>query len=140
LSLNGSGSSTPSSSNLDASIDLAPFLQYSATRGNESLLDWIRQLTATLRIVPQYQDWDAALTAGSGDAIDKTLRMLCKLGDSVLVDAFTFPSTLESMHAIGARPVGVAMDSEGMRSDDLAALLDSWDEARQGPKPRSMCE
>jgi DNA-binding transcriptional MocR family regulator len=118
---------------------LARYLQYGPTRGEPALLDWLRRLTERLH-TPQYADWDIVVSSGSGDSIEKSLRMLCQPGDKVLVDAFTFPSTLECMQALDIVPVSVGMDEEGMSTEDLVSMLDSWDEATQGGRPRCMCE
>ena len=36
----------------------------------------------------------------------------------------------------GINVVGIAMDGEGMRPDSLDERLSSWNEKRDGPKPR----
>jgi aromatic amino acid aminotransferase I / 2-aminoadipate transaminase len=120
-------------------FSLSPFLQYGPTRGDPALVDWLHHLTEKLH-TPQYADWDITITSGSGDAIEKTLRMLCQPGDNVLVDAFTFPSTLECMQAQDVSPVPVGMDEQGMDVANLVSVLDAWDEGRQGRRPRCMCE
>jgi len=60
---------------------------------------------------------------GSLDAVDRVLTSLLRLGDHVLVENPTFPPFLDLLELIGAVPVPVAIDGEGMRPDALRAVL-----------------
>lgn len=60
---------------------------------------------------------------GSLDAVDRVLTSLLRLGDHVLVENPTFPPFLDLLELIGAVPVPVPIDGEGMRPDALRAVL-----------------
>jgi DNA-binding transcriptional MocR family regulator len=60
---------------------------------------------------------------GSLDAADRVLTSLLRLGDRVLVENPTFPPFLDLLELIGAQPVAVGIDAEGMRPDELRAVL-----------------
>ncbi|GAA5153070.1 aminotransferase class I/II-fold pyridoxal phosphate-dependent enzyme [Pseudonocardia eucalypti] len=65
---------------------------------------------------------------GSLDAVDRVLTSLLRLGDRVLVENPTFPPFLDLLELIGAQPVAVGIDADGMLPDELAAALASGDE------------
>jgi DNA-binding transcriptional MocR family regulator len=60
---------------------------------------------------------------GSLDAADRVLTGLLRLGDRVLVENPTFPPFLDLLELIGAQPVAVGIDEEGMRPDELQLAL-----------------
>jgi len=60
---------------------------------------------------------------GSLDAVDRVLTSLVRLGDRVLVENPTFPPFLDLLELIGAQPVPVPIDADGMRPDALRAAL-----------------
>ncbi|WP_084216589.1 aminotransferase class I/II-fold pyridoxal phosphate-dependent enzyme [Pseudonocardia spinosispora] len=62
---------------------------------------------------------------GSLDAVDRVLTSVLRLGDRVLVENPTFPPFLDMLELIGAQPVAVGIDSEGMRPDALRDALAS---------------
>jgi 2-aminoadipate transaminase len=63
------------------------------------------------------------LTTGSQQAITIVCQALVKRGDPVLVEEFLYPGTLNALRHVGARVVGIPMDSEGMHMDALEAAL-----------------
>lgn len=74
---------------------------------------------------------------GSLDAADRVLTGLLRLGDRVLVENPTFPPFLDLLEVIGAQPVPVAIDGEGMRPDALRAALGRGDAAAVLLQPRA---
>jgi DNA-binding transcriptional MocR family regulator len=60
---------------------------------------------------------------GSLDAVDRVLTSLVRLGDRVVVENPTFPPFLDLLELLGAQPVPVPVDAEGMRADALRAAL-----------------
>jgi DNA-binding transcriptional MocR family regulator len=60
---------------------------------------------------------------GSLDAVDRVLTSMVRLGDRVLVENPTFPPFLDLLELIGAEPVAVEVDAEGMRPDLLREVL-----------------
>src|SRR3954454_4799094 len=63
------------------------------------------------------------VTAGAQHAFTLLLRVLCGPGDRVLVDHPTYPHALDAVRAVGARPVPVALLTDGWDVDMLAATL-----------------
>jgi DNA-binding transcriptional MocR family regulator len=61
---------------------------------------------------------------GSLDAVDRVLTSVLRLGDRVLVENPTFPPFLDLLELLGAQPVPVGIDEEGMCPDALRLALD----------------
>lgn len=57
---------------------------------------------------------------GAQDALDRVVRSLVGLGDTVLVEDPTFPPLLDMLDLAGARVVGIPLDRDGPRPDVLA--------------------
>jgi aromatic amino acid aminotransferase I len=57
---------------------------------------------------------------------------LCNPGEGVLVGEWTYPSAMAAMYPVAVTPVPVALDSEGIRSDDLNKVLSEWDHVGRG--------
>lgn len=74
---------------------------------------------------------------GSLDAADRVLTGLLRLGDRVLLENPTFPPFLDLLEVIGAQPVPVDIDGEGMRPDALRAALEQGDAAVVVLQPRA---
>jgi DNA-binding transcriptional MocR family regulator len=66
---------------------------------------------------------EVLVTSGSQQALDLVARTLLSPGDSVVVEEPTYVGMLQTLRAVGARPVAVPIDGEGMRVDRLEALL-----------------
>ena len=66
---------------------------------------------------------NVVVTTGAEQAIDLLVRMLVARNDTVFVEEPTYAMALRLLRARGARLVGVPMDEEGMRTDELETLL-----------------
>ncbi|MFB9902673.1 aminotransferase class I/II-fold pyridoxal phosphate-dependent enzyme [Allokutzneria oryzae] len=66
---------------------------------------------------------ELTIVNGSLDGIDRMLSQLVALGDRVVVENPTFPPFLDLLDAVGATPLPVPMDAEGLRPDALRAAL-----------------
>lgn len=62
------------------------------------------------------------LTRGSQMAIHVTARILAGAGDSVVMEALSYPPARESFRAAGAEVVGVGLDQHGLRVDELERI------------------
>lgn len=62
------------------------------------------------------------------------LLTLANPGEMFIVEDWTYPSAMAVAQPYGISPVGVPMDGQGMRSDELRKLLAGWDEAARGAK------
>ncbi|MDQ1710509.1 MAG: hypothetical protein QOG49_1894, partial [Frankiaceae bacterium] len=77
------------------------------------------QLRASWPFAPE------ALTVvdGAMDAIDRIAAVTVRLGDRVLVEEHTFPPLLDLLDQIGAEPIGLAQDENGIVVASLEAAL-----------------
>ena len=66
---------------------------------------------------------DILITSGSMQAIDLVNDLLLEAGDTVIVEAATYGGALSQLRRRGVATVGVALDDQGMRTDDLDAAL-----------------
>jgi DNA-binding transcriptional MocR family regulator len=95
-----------------------------------------RHLTTSYADAPVLPELEAALRErwpfapeamtvvdGAMDAIDRIAQAVVRLGDRVVVEHPTFPPVLDLLELLGAEVIGVAVDEEGPRVDDLAAAL-----------------
>jgi 2-aminoadipate transaminase len=77
---------------------------------------------------------DILVTSGSLQALDLVNAVFLAPGDTVVVEAACYGGTLSRFQRLGVRAVGVPVDGDGMRTDALAATLDTL--AGQGARPK----
>ena len=100
-------------------------LQYGATEGWPELRNQISLfLKAFIGISAKPEE--ILPTTGSTQAIDLLLKATINEGDVILVEDPSFLGTLQAMHLYGAKLIGVPMDSEGMRMDELERLIKEY--------------
>ncbi|MDH4278903.1 MAG: aminotransferase class I/II-fold pyridoxal phosphate-dependent enzyme [Acidimicrobiia bacterium] len=61
---------------------------------------------------------------GANDGLDRVIASVVRLGDVVVVEDPTYPMLLDQLELAGAEIVGVALDDEGPRLDELAQAID----------------
>ncbi|KAK9330239.1 pyridoxal phosphate-dependent transferase [Lipomyces starkeyi] len=113
--------------------DLSGALQYEQGTGAKQLLKFLKKHTEIVHN-PQYRDWDCILSGGNTHAMETVFRMLINPGDYIILEEFAFPETAEALKPLRAKMIGMEMDEEGMRSDSLRQLLETWDETARGDK------
>lgn len=64
------------------------------------------------------------VTNGSQQALELALRTFVDPGDPVVVEDPTYTGAISVLSALGARPVGIPVDDEGIRPDLLALALE----------------
>jgi 2-aminoadipate transaminase len=101
-------------------------LQYSTTEGCYSLREMIARHTARYGIVVQPEN--ILITSGSQQALDLLGKVFVNSGDRIAVERPTYLGALQAWNAYQAQFVGIGMDDEGMRTDELESVL------RSGPK------
>ncbi|KAK9413677.1 hypothetical protein SUNI508_11758 [Seiridium unicorne] len=113
--------------------DLDIAMNYGFSAGSPQTL---RYITEHVEMVhnPPYEDWESCLTCGTTSALEIALRVFCNLGDTVLVENYTYTGTISSIHAQGLNALGVEMDQYGLSPTDLNEKLENWDLSK-GPKP-----
>ena len=83
-----------------------------------TLAGYLRQLG--LAVTPE----EILVTSGTQQAIGLVCNALLRAGETVVVEAPTWPGVLDALEARGLRVVGVPLDAEGMCADALAAALE----------------
>ncbi len=62
---------------------------------------------------------------GAQDALDRVIKELINLGDTVIVEDPTFPPMLDMLELAGARIVGVPLDDEGPDLESIRAAMNA---------------
>ncbi len=101
-------------------------LQYSTTEGYRPLREMIARHTARYGIVVEPDN--ILITSGSQQALDLIGKVFINPGDHLLVEKPTYVGALQAWNAYQAEYVTVALDDDGMQTDELEAVL------RVGPK------
>jgi 2-aminoadipate transaminase len=115
-----------------AAESTARALQYGPTEGMAAVKDCIVEVMATedMRVDPD----DVLVTTGGQQVIDLMCKTFIDPGDVVVAEAPTYPGAVPSFMAYQADVVQVAMDADGMRVDELEALLDRLEADGRRPK------
>jgi 2-aminoadipate transaminase len=101
-------------------------LQYSMTEGCTRLREMIARHTARYGIVVGREN--ILITSGSQQALDLLGKVFLNSGDRIAVERPTYLGALQAWNAYQAQFLGIGMDDEGMRTDELETVL------RSGPK------
>lgn len=112
-------------------IPLSRALQYGHTNGQPELVSFLKKHTEIVHPI-QYEDWDIIVNTGNTQGWDNVLRNFTDPGDSILVEEYTFSSSLEAARAQGIVTYPVSMDSFGLIPEALEKLLANW----EGKKPK----
>lgn len=96
-------------------------LQYSITEGYAPLRSWLMNELSEKGL---RKDGDlVVITAGAQQAIETTAKILCNEGDVVICENPSFIGSLNAFRSYGVKLVGVEMDDEGMKPEELEAAL-----------------
>jgi 2-aminoadipate transaminase len=107
-------------------------LQYGPTEGIELVKSCIAEVMAAEGMAI---DTDEVLvTTGGQQAIDLVCKTLLDPGDVVVAEAPTYPGAIPTFCSYQADVVQVAIDREGMRTEELAATLDRLESEGRRPK------
>jgi 2-aminoadipate transaminase len=104
----------------------AESLQYSTTEGCPRLREMIARHTSRYGIIVQPEN--ILITSGSQQALDLLGKVFVNSGDRIAVERPTYLGALQAWNAYQAQFLGIAMDEDGMRIDELESVL------RSGPK------
>jgi 2-aminoadipate transaminase len=115
-----------------AADSCARALQYGPTEGSQvvkhCIVDVMRAEGMTVDLD------DILVTTGGQQVIDLVCKTLLNPGDVVVAEAPTYPGAVPTFSAYQADVVQVALDRDGMRTDELAATLDRLERAGRRPK------
>eukprot|EP01064_Diplonema_japonicum_P003754 TRINITY_DN12444_c1_g4_i1.p1 TRINITY_DN12444_c1_g4~~TRINITY_DN12444_c1_g4_i1.p1 ORF type:complete len:437 (+),score=99.05 TRINITY_DN12444_c1_g4_i1:46-1311(+) len=108
-------------------------LQYSASQGMPKLLSQLHHLQQRTHNPPH--EVELIVGTGSQSLLAQTFDMLLNPGDSLLVEAPTYPGSLAALQPIAPSFVPVQTDAEGIIPQSLRSILNGWDSSK-GQKPR----
>jgi 2-aminoadipate transaminase len=110
----------------------AQALQYGPTEGFAETRECIREVMRVEGMDPDPDD--IIVTTGGQQAIDLVAKTLVDPGDVVIAEAPTYPGAVPVFCSYQAETLQVEVDDEGMRVDELEALLDRL--AGEGRRPK----
>jgi 2-aminoadipate transaminase len=115
-----------------AQESVAEALQYGPTEGFEETVDCILQVMGAEGMLPDPQD--VIVTTGGQQAIDLVCKTLVDPGDVVICEAPTYPGAVPVFCSYQADVVQVECDEDGMRIEELEAVLAQLDAEGRRPK------
>jgi 2-aminoadipate transaminase len=110
----------------------AEALQYGPTEGFERTKECIREVMWAEGMEPDPED--VIVTTGGQQAIDLVAKTLVDPGDPVICEAPTYPGAVPVFSSYQADTFQITMDDDGMRIDELEALVDRL--AAEGRQPK----
>ncbi|HSJ17589.1 MAG TPA: PLP-dependent aminotransferase family protein [Solirubrobacterales bacterium] len=110
----------------------AQALQYGPTEGFERTKECLREVMAAEGMEPDPED--IIVTTGGQQAIDLVCKTLLDPGDPVICEGPTYPGAVPVFCSYEADTHHVEMDEEGMRIDELEAVLDRLEGDGRRPK------
>jgi 2-aminoadipate transaminase len=110
----------------------AEALQYGPTEGFEAMKETIAGVMGAEGMTPDPED--IIVTTGGQQAIDQIAKTLIDPGDPVICEAPTYPGAVPVFCSYQADAHQVDMDDDGMRVEELEALLDRLQ--REGRRPK----
>lgn len=132
------GNPAPESFPVDAIADIAAdilrndantALQYSVTEGYPVLRELVRD-----RLKNRFHiDVDAnttVITSGGQQAIELSCKVLCNEGDEVICENPSFIGALNAFRSLGARPIGVELENDGINLKRLEETLEQHPKAK----------
>src|SRR5436190_8050197 len=110
----------------------AEALQYGPTEGFAEMKVAIRGVMAAEGMAPDAED--VIVTTGGQQAIDLITKTLVDPGDPVICEAPTYPGAVPVFSSYQAEVHQIEIDGDGMKMDELEALLDRLDAEGRRPK------
>jgi 2-aminoadipate transaminase len=110
----------------------AEALQYGPTEGFAETVDCILQVMGAEGMLPDPDD--VIVTTGGQQAIDLICKTLIDPGDVVVCEAPTYPGAVPVFCSYQAEVVQIECDDEGMRVEELEAVLSQLDDEGRRPK------
>src|SRR3954454_20185322 len=110
----------------------AEALQYGPTEGFAEMKVAIRGVMAAEGMAPDAED--VIVTTGGQQAIDLITKTLVDPGDPVICEAPTYPGAVPVFSSYQAEVHQIEIDADGMKMDELEALLDRLEAEGRRPK------
>jgi 2-aminoadipate transaminase len=109
-------------------------LQYALRSGLPELREWIAGYMKHDGVANPQSD-DVLVVNGAKHGLELTCRLLVDEGDSIVVTAPTYFTSIPIFKSFGINFIEIAQDSEGLNVDELTAVLDRRErEGRARPK------
>jgi len=120
---------------------LEDILQYSGTRGINTLLPHLFDLQSSEHGRVQPKPFEICVTTGSQDALSKAFDLFTGAGADeppMLVEEPTYSGSLAYLQPTGTRLVGVKCDGQGLIPESLDSILRNWetDQPKNHPRPK----
>jgi 2-aminoadipate transaminase len=115
-----------------AQTSTAEALQYGPTEGFAETVDCILEVMGAEGMLPDPDD--VIVTTGGQQAIDLICKTLVDPGDVVICEAPTYPGAVPVFCSYQAETVQIECDEDGMRIEELEAVLARLD--REGKRPK----
>jgi 2-aminoadipate transaminase len=107
---------------LIASGDASAF-QYSPTQGLASVRDYLRERLAGLEGL-EPQETELLVTSGGIEGLELLGKSFLDPGDTVIVEAPTYMGAIMAFRSFEANLIGVPMDDEGLRPEELEEVAE----------------
>jgi 2-aminoadipate transaminase len=121
-----------SAMNAVAADSCARALQYGPTEGLSLVKRCVLEVMAAEGL--EVEGDEVLVTTGGQQVIDLVCKTLIDPGDVVVAEAPTYPGAVPTFCAYQADVVQVPIDRDGMRTDQLEAMLDDLDRTGRRPK------
>jgi 2-aminoadipate transaminase len=115
-----------------AQSSTAEALQYGPTEGFAETVDCILEVMGAEGMLPDPDD--VIVTTGGQQAIDLICKTLVDPGDVVICEAPTYPGAVPVFCSYQAETIQIDCDENGMRIEELEAVLGRLD--REGKRPK----
>jgi 2-aminoadipate transaminase len=110
----------------------AEALQYGPTEGFAETVDCIIEVMGAEGMLPDPDD--VIVTTGGQQAIDLICKTLVDPGDAIVCEAPTYPGAVPVFCSYQAETIQIDCDGDGMRIDELEAVLERLDGEARRPK------
>lgn len=120
-------------------------IQYAASDGYDPLRQYLVEFMKRFQVTDiDYQN--ILITSGAQQGLSYLSKGLISEGSVVVVENPSYPGALDTFRAYGANVIGVGMDDDGMKMDELEAVLKKYSNVAfiytiadfQNPTGRSM--
>ena len=111
---------------------LAMYTAAQGSQGHLGLREFVKS-KAELRGIDCSTD-DILITAGSGQAIDLINAVMLEVGDTVILEEFSYGGAINKLKREGQKIVGAPLDEDGIKIDALANILNDLKGKNVTPK------
>ncbi|KAF8665734.1 hypothetical protein AX16_000182 [Volvariella volvacea WC 439] len=129
----------------ETTIELTPSeltlgLQYDGAAGHPLFVEWVKNLVLRLHGRDagiggeSPEGLGLCMGAGSQDLMYKAIHALVNPGDSVFVEAPTYPGSIPILASLNCNVIELDSDAEGLVPSHLRSVLENWPAGKPYPK------